>query len=225
MDYPAFEAAVIHPFFRAAKIRRAEFAASELPLEFLPGRPSLEEFFQFLQETDLNSHANHTSTTTLSPGSPSMDTSSFLLPFVPLAGFISRKRLDTFIWTGGVFKKGSVVMLGKSGRTGMVKGICGIGRNYIMRGFEESGPKLDGEVQIRRMVVSTIPSSPGLLLVYRLLSRIFPIFLGSMLDFMDKSDDEDEEEDEDIMETSTASLGMITSPSEIYNMDPDEYSK
>jgi hypothetical protein len=121
-------------------------------------------------------------------------------------------------------------MLGKSGQTGIVKGICGIGQNYIMRGFEESGQRLEGEVQIQQMVVSALPSSPGLLLFFRLLSWIFPVFLGSMLDFINASDDEDEEEDEDdgdegILEISAMSLGMMASPSEIDSMDTDEYFK
>jgi hypothetical protein len=222
MDYPAFEAAVIRPYFRKAQLRRAAFAASELPLELPPGRPSLEELFRFLQETDLNSHANHISITAPSPASSSIGITPSI-PFVPLAGFISRKRLDTFVWTGGIFEKGSFVVLGKSGRIGTVKGICGIGRNYVMRAFEESGQRLEGEIRIRRMVVSTIPSSPGLRLAYRLLSRFIPFFLGSMLDFMDGSEDGDDKE-KGFVEISAGSLGMLTSSSEIENTDIDDFS-
>ena len=220
MDYSIFAAAVIRPYFRTAQLRRAAFATSELPLELPPGRPSLDEFFRFLQETDLNSHANHISTAAPSPASSSVGIIPSSIPFVPLAGFISGKHLDTFVWTGGIFEKGSFVVLGKSGRIGTVKGICGIGRNYIMRAFEESGPRLEGEIRIRRMAVSAIPSSPGLRLVYRLLSRLIPFFLGSMLDFIDGGEDDKEE---GFVEISAGSLGMLTSSSEIENADTDDF--
>ena len=46
---------------------------------------------------------------------------------LPLTGFISGNRLDCFVWEGRFFEKGSFVVLGESGRTGTVKGICGFG--------------------------------------------------------------------------------------------------
>jgi hypothetical protein len=73
------------------------------------------------------------------------------------------------------------------------------------------------------MVVSNIPSSLGLHLVYRLLSQLIPFFLGSMLDFMDGSEGRDDKE-EGFVEISAGSLGMLTSSSEIKNADTDDFS-
>ena len=56
-----------------------------------------------------------------------------LLIFFPWLG---GNHLDCFVWKGGFFKKGSFVVLGESGRTGTVKGICRFGCNFILRGFE-----------------------------------------------------------------------------------------
>ena len=49
---------------------------------------------------------------------------------------------------GEIFEKGSFVVLGKCGWIGTVKVICRIEGNYIMKAIEESGQRLEGEIQI-----------------------------------------------------------------------------
>jgi hypothetical protein len=88
--------------------------------------------------------------------SSSLVTASLSTCIIPLVGFVSGKHLDCFLWEGRFFEKGSVVILGESGRLGLVKGICGNGKNFIMRRIEEYGLSLDGEVQIQCMVVSAL---------------------------------------------------------------------
>jgi hypothetical protein len=222
MDYPQFESEVIRPYLREARARQTYHAASQLPITFSPGRSSITDILLFLEETDYNSRLNHVSTpTALSPSTPTVIAPQPII-VLPLVGSISSQHLDCFIWQGGFFEKGSVVVLGESGKFGTVMGICGFGRNYIMWRIKESGRILEGEVKIRRMVVSARPTSAGLLLAHRFLSRFLSVFLGSLSDFLDKDGGGDEKVQ--VMDISAGSSGMITSSSEIGNMDSGDYS-
>jgi hypothetical protein len=108
-----------------------------------------------LEETDYNQ-----SLRSLEPSvmpTLSLDEASHPTCILPLTGFISGICPDCFVWEGGFFKKGLFVVLGESGRTGTVKGICRFGHNFILRGFEEYGKSPD-EVPIYRMVISASPT-------------------------------------------------------------------
>jgi hypothetical protein len=102
------------------------------------------------------------------------------------------------------------VVLGGSGRLGTVMGICGIGRNYIMRGIKECGQILEGEVPIQRMVVSARPTSMGLLYIHHFLLRFLSVFLGSMSDYLDEEGAEEAGRKGEVLDVSAGSLGMIT---------------
>ena len=91
-----------------------------------------------------------------------------------------------------------------------------------MRGFEESGPRLEGEVRVRRMIISASPTSPGLRLLHRFLSQILFRFLDSMLDYLDEEVASSEEGQ--VMDISAGTPSMFTSSSEIGIMDIEEYS-
>ena len=226
MDYLRFESEVIRPYLREVRIRRADYAASELPLTISPGRSSLVDLLRFMEETDYNSHSTHFHPSGTSSPVTSMVIAPPPIPFLPLVGYISKKRPDCFIWESRFFEKGSLVVLGRSGRLGVVTGICGIGRNYIMRGIRESGRLLDGEVRIQTMAISALPSSNGFLLVHRLLLCLFPLLLGSMRDYQDDERVVDMVEKGDgVVDISAGSLGMITSSSEIVAADSGEYFK
>jgi hypothetical protein len=111
------------------------------------------------------------------------------------------------------------VLLGDGGRMGIVKGICGFGKNFTMRGIKEYGPSLE-EVPIHHMVVSTCPTSAALSFPHHLVLLFFP-FLRSMADFLGAGGMEDTIEKGDI---SATSLSTITS-SEIRAAGDEEYSK
>jgi hypothetical protein len=138
-----------------------------------------------------------------------------------LDGFISGNQPDCFVWEGGFFEKGSFVLLGDSGRMGVVKGVCGFGRNFTMRGIEEYGPSPE-EVPIRRMVISTCPTSAALSLAHYLVLLFFSPFLGSMADFLGARGMEDVIEKGDIF---ASSLSTITSSSEIRAGGDEVYSE
>jgi hypothetical protein len=81
-----------------------------------------------LEETDYN-QSLHTLESSVMP-TPSLDEASHPTCILPLTGFISGIHPHCFVWEGGFFKKGLFVVLGESGRTGTVTGICGFGRNF-----------------------------------------------------------------------------------------------
>ena len=141
----------------------------------------------------------------------------------PLEGFVSPTCPDTIVWEGGFFQKGSFVLLGESGRMGNIKGLCGFGRNFTMRGFKEYGHSVD-EVPIHHMVVFACPTSAALLLAHCLASTCLSPFLGSMADFLGAGGMEDVIEKGDPINVSATSLSTITSSSEIKAAGDEEYS-
>jgi hypothetical protein len=138
-----------------------------------------------------------------------------------LHGFISGNRPDCIVWEGEFFEKGSFVLLGDSRRNGIVKGICGFGRNFTMRGIEEYGPSPE-EFPICCMVISTCPTSAALSLAHHVMSLFFSPFLGSMADFLGTGGMEDIIEKGDI---SASSLSTITSSSEVRAGGDEGYSE
>jgi hypothetical protein len=68
------------------------------------------------------------------------------------------KQLDCFVWEGGFFEEGSSIILGNNARLVKVLGVAGVGQNYFMMGLKDSGRALEGEMTLRRMVVSIEPS-------------------------------------------------------------------
>lgn len=212
MDYNTFNSEVLRPYLRDARVRRSDRASSQLRLTFAPNRSSIEELLSFLEETDYNRTLHDTSSSVMDSQPPNI---------LPLDGFISGNRPDCFVWEGGFFEKGASVILGDSGRMGVVKGICGIGRNFTMRGIEEYGRSPE-EVPICRMVISACPTSAALSLAHRLASLFFSPFLGSMADFLGAGGMEDVIEKGDI---SASSLSTITSSSEIRAGGDEEYSE
>ena len=82
-----------------------------------------------LEETDYNQSLG--SLISSATPTPALDEAPHPTQILPLAGFISGNHLDCFVWEGGFFKRGSFVVLGESGRTGTVKGICRFGCNLF----------------------------------------------------------------------------------------------
>src|ERR1700676_771670 len=183
-DYPRFESTVIRPFLRAAQERATLFSETDLDIPTAPGRPSIEDIFQFLDETDYNHSLDHARNTSLLPKNLPILTPP--IPICPLVGYISKKHLDCFVLEGGFFEKGSEVILGSSGRMARVLGVCGLGKNYVMMKVQELGGILEGETVIQRMVVSSSPTSLWLVLLQVFVSRLFKPILGSMIDFVDE---------------------------------------
>jgi len=211
MDYDRFESEVIRPYLRTARIRRVDHASSQLHLTLAPGRASFVDLLSVLEETDYNQSLRSMESSVMP--TPSLDEAPHPTRILPLTGFIGGNRPDCFVWEGGFFKKGSFVVLGESGRTGTVKGICGFGRNFILRGFEEYGKSQD-EVPINRMVVSASPTSAALSMAHRLASLFLSPFLGSMLDFLGEGGMEDILEKDDLTNISDTSLNTLISSSE-----------
>jgi hypothetical protein len=211
MDYDNFESEVIRPYLRAAHIHRVDQALSQLHLTFAPGRASFADLLSAPEETDYNQSLRSLESS-VTP-TPSSYEASHPTRILPLTGFVSGNHPDCFVWEGGFFKKGSFVVLGESGRTGTVKGICGFGRNFTLRGFEEYGESMD-EVPIYRMVVSACPTSAALSVAHHLASLFLSPFLGSMLDFLGESGMEDTLEKDNLTDISSTSLNTLISPSE-----------
>ena len=221
MDYDKFESEVIHPYLWTARIRRADHASSQLHLTLAPGRASFVDLLSTLEETDYNQSLRSLESS-VTP-TPSLDEPPHPICILPLTGFISGNRPDCFVWEGGFFKKGSFVVLGESGRTGTVKGICGFGCNFILRGFEEYGKSQD-KVPINHMIVSASPTLVALSVAHRLASLFLSPFLGSMLDFLGEGGMEDSLEKDDLTDISDMSQGTLISPSEVEVAGNEEYS-
>ena len=115
------------------------------------------------------------------------------------------------------------MVLGESGRTGTVKGICGFGHNFVFRGFEEYGNSWD-EVPIYHMVVSASPTLVALSMAHCLASLFLSPFLGSMLDFLGKRGMEDSLEKDNFTDISDMSQGTLISPPEVEVASNEEYS-
>ena len=122
MDYDQFELEVIHPYLWTAQIHRADHASSQLHLTLAPGQASFVDLLSTLEEMDYN-QSLHSLVSSATP-TPSLDEAPHPTCILPLTGFISGNHPDCFAREGGFFKKGSFVVLGESGRTGTVKGIC-----------------------------------------------------------------------------------------------------
>ena len=123
MDYDQFESEVICPYLRTAQIRRVDHVSSQLHLTLAPGQVSFVDLLSTLEETDYN-QSLHSLISSATP-TPSLDEAPHPTCILPLTGFISGNHPDCCVWEGGFFKKGLFVVLGESGRTGTVKGICG----------------------------------------------------------------------------------------------------
>jgi len=107
-------------------------------------------------------------------------------PHYFLEGYVSSKQLDCFVWEGGFFEEGSSVILGNNARLAKFLGVVGVGRNYFMMGLKDSGKALEGEMTLRRMVVSIAPSHFHLSLFQCFQLHFIKHFLGTMLSFMDE---------------------------------------
>ena len=64
----------------------------------------------------------------------------------------------SFVWEAGFFEEGSSIILRNNARLVKVLGVAGVGHNYFMMGLKDSGRALEGEMTLRRMVVSIEPS-------------------------------------------------------------------
>ena len=67
-DYPQFESTVIWPFLRAAREWATLFSETDLDISTAPGHPSIEDIFQFLDETNYNHGLDHTRNNSSLPG-------------------------------------------------------------------------------------------------------------------------------------------------------------
>ena len=220
MDYNNFESEVICPYLQAAQICRADQSLSQLCLTFAPGQASIADLLSTLEETDYNLSLRSLD----SSPAPTLSQNATPHPtcILPLTGFISGNCLDCFVWEEGFFKKGLFVVLDDSGRVGTVKGICGFGWNFTLRGFEKYGKSLD-EVPISCMVISACLTSAALSLAYHLASLFLSPFLGSMLDFLGERGMEDTLEKDDLTDISAMSLNTLISPSEVGVAGDEEY--
>jgi len=184
MDYTRFEVDIINPYIRAAHARTNLLANSKLSLSFAPGRKSFSELSNFLIDTDYN----RSSRIIRVPSCNFKPKMSAIIPFdrsFQLRGYFSPKHRDCFVWEGGIFEEGSMVFLGKGMRAGRVLGVCGVGKNYFMMGIKDLGRVSEGEVLIRRMVVSFRPTNFSIPMFYRIQARFLKPFLKSMMDFVD----------------------------------------
>jgi hypothetical protein len=188
-DYRQFESTVIRPFLREARGRAIIYADSQLGISTAPGRPSIEDIYRFLTETDYNRNSQLLSDKSTSSKDTSVSTCPVSTP--RLVGYISEKHPDCFVLEEGFFEKGLEVILGSSGRRVRILGVCGLGRNYVMMKVIELGGILQGEVSIQRMAVSSRPSSVWIATLHWIVSRLFKPVLGSMLDFADEEKMED----------------------------------
>src|SRR6266436_1398963 len=176
MDYQHFESSVIQPFLLQAKLCDSANIHHHTSLSFAPapGHPSLDGLIKLLSETDYN---QNTPSKPL-PSLPQSDVSSS-----QVEGYSSQIRPDYFVWEYGHFEEGSIILLGGSSRLVKVLGVCRVGRNYFKMRLEELGGILEGEVAIRRMIVSFSPTMFQLSILQRIKQRIFGRFLKSMRDF------------------------------------------
>jgi hypothetical protein len=183
MDYSEFESQIICPYIHSTQFYGTFFLETQLPIMFIPGCPSIDEL---LRETNYNS-IDYPQT----PPTPSMPDDVVEAPCIHtsefLKGYISWRKPDCFIWEAGFFKKGSKVILGRSGRCATVAGLCGLGKNFIMVMIVETGGYLAGEVRICRMVVSARPPSPWIQCLHAVSSQFFKCFLNLMSDFVDET--------------------------------------
>jgi len=184
MDYTRFEVDIINPYICAARACTNSHASSKPSLSFAPGRKSFSELCNFLIDTDYN-RSSHIIRV------PSCNFKSRMSAPIPISrsfqleGYFSPKHPDCFVWEGGIFEEGSTVFFGKGMRAGKVLGVCGVGKNYFMMGINDLGMVSEGEVLIRRMVVSFPPTDFSIPLFYRIQARFFKPFLKSMIDFID----------------------------------------
>ena len=153
------------------------------------GRPSTEDIYHFLNDTDYNRNSQLLSNKSTFSKNTSVSACPISTP--RLVGYISEKHPDCFVLEEGSFEKGLEVILGSSGRRVRILGVCGLGRNYVMMRVIELGGILEGEVTIRRMAVSSHPSSVWIATLHWIASRLFKPVLGSMLDFADEEKMED----------------------------------
>jgi len=181
-DYTLFEAEEIHPFMCTAHNQAALFKESRLPLVVSSGQPSIDNILNFLKET--NYHNSLCSTNI-----PLPHPSSKVAPVDPhyfLEGYVSSKQLDCFVWEGGSFEEGSSIILGNNARLVKVMGVVGVGQNHFMMGLKDSGRALEGEMTLRRMVVSIELSHFQLSLFQHFQLHFLKCFLGMMLNFLDE---------------------------------------
>jgi hypothetical protein len=186
MDYAHFEVDIINPYVRDARARANLLVGTNLPLSFAPARKSFSELRDFLIDTDYNCSPCIicTSSYNFEP------TKSAIIPIdcsFRLGGYVSPKHPDCFVWEGGIFEEGLTVFFGNGMRAGKVLGVCGVGKNYFMMGIKDLGTVLEGEVLIRRMVVSFPPTDFSVPVFYRIQARFLKPFLKSMIDFIDET--------------------------------------
>ena len=114
------------------------------------------------------------------------------------------------------------MVLGESGRTGTVKGLCGFGHNFVLRGFEEYGKSWD-EVPIYHMVISASPTSVALSMAHHLASLFLSPFLVYMLDFLGEGSMEESLKKDDLTDISGVSQSTLILPSEVEVAGNEEY--
>ena len=152
-------------------------------ITFAPDHPSADEFRRILAETDY-----HHSPTKPLPSPPCPDVPDFI------RGYISPIQPQYFIWEGGFFKEGSLVMLGSSTCLARVTKAQRVGRNYFLMGLENLGSVLAGEVVVQGLVVSFPPSQFQLSFLQCIKLHFFRRFLQSSLrDFVDDQQVQGEE--------------------------------
>ena len=184
MDFACFEIDIINPYIHAAHARTNLLANSKLLLSFTPGRKSFSELCNFLINTDYN----QSSRILRIPPYNCKPKTSTIIPFdrsFQLEGYFSPKHADCFVWEGGIFEEGLTVFFGRGMRAGKVLGVCGVGKNYFMMGIKDLGRVSEGEVFIRRIVVSFPPTDFSISMFYRIQARFLKPFLKSMMDFVD----------------------------------------
>ena len=94
-DYCQFESTVIRPFLHEAWGWAIIYADSQLSISTAPGRPSIEDIYHFLNETDHNHNLQLLSNK--STFSKNISVSTFPVSTPRLVGYISEKHPDWFV--------------------------------------------------------------------------------------------------------------------------------
>src|ERR1700691_1758131 len=101
-DYRQFESTVIQPFLREARGRAIIYADSQLGISTAPGRPSTEDIYHFLNNTDYNRNSQLLSNKSTFSKNTYVSTCPVSTP--RLVGY-SEKHPDCFVLEEGSFEK------------------------------------------------------------------------------------------------------------------------
>src|ERR1700690_2939522 len=102
-DYRQFESSVIRPFLREARGRAIIYADSQLGISTAPGRPSIEDIYHFLNDTDYNRNLQLLSNKSTFSKNTSVSTCFVSTP--RSVGYIVEKRPDCLYLKKGLLSR------------------------------------------------------------------------------------------------------------------------